>query len=89
MSTTTKTEAEESGPSQETTAEVARRLVVELSPRGANDVAWLMNEEQLNKTTLVNRAVQVYRAVMEAQAEGKRLMIADADGKNAQVLWIM
>lgn len=59
------------------TAEVARRLVVELNRRTAGDLGWLVEQEELNKTTLVNRAVQVYRLLIEAQHNGGTITIDD------------
>lgn len=59
--------------------EVARRLVVELSSRSAQDLAWLVEEEELNKTTIVNRAVQVYKRIMELQARGGSIVLIDPE----------
>lgn len=70
-------------------AEVAKRLVVELTKRASQDMAWLVNEEEANKTTIVNRAVQVYKMVVEAQGNGQRLMIGNSDGSNAQILYLV
>jgi hypothetical protein len=71
--------------------EVARRLVVDLTRKSAQDVGWLLKNEEgdTNKTTVVNRALQVYRAVMEAQASGRRIMFAKPDGSDAEVIWII
>ena len=54
-----------------------RRLVVELNRRSAADLAWLTVEEELNKTTVVNRALQAYRILVEAAREGKSLLLED------------
>lgn len=83
------TKAENTGLDEEISTEVARRLVVELTRKSAQDLGWLVDEEELNKTTLVNRAIQVYKTVMEAQKDGRRLMISNRDGTQADVLWIM
>jgi hypothetical protein len=64
-------------PTVNTSTEPQRRLVVELNSASASDLAWLQDVEELNKTTLVNRAVQVYRMVIEAQRNGGGLTIDD------------
>lgn len=58
-------------------AEFQRRLVVELGRQAAGDLAWLVEETEVNKTTVVNRAVQVYRLLIEAQNNGGSIMISD------------
>jgi hypothetical protein len=55
--------------------------VVELSRRNAADLAWLVETEELNKTTIVNRAISVYKMLIEAQEQGRRLLIDDPDEK--------
>jgi hypothetical protein len=52
-------------------------LVVELNKRPAQDLAWLVEAEQLNKTTIVNRALQVYRHVVELQQRGGSVLLDD------------
>lgn len=74
---------------EEPAVEVSKRLVVELTKRAANDLGWLVDEEEANKTTLVNRAVQVYKMVVEAQRNGRRVMFANPDGTDAQVLYVV
>jgi hypothetical protein len=74
---------------EDSTSEVAKRLVVELTTRAAQDMAWLVDEEEANKTTLVNRAVQVYKMVVEAQRRGRRVMIGNPDGTDAQVIYVV
>jgi hypothetical protein len=64
-------------PAQTPEQEPAKRLVVETNRRTAADLAWLAEEEELNKTTLVNRAVQVYRMIIEAQRNGGAVLIED------------
>lgn len=68
---------DQSDPVRELPPEVAKRLVVDLTRKSARDLAWLVEQEELNKTTLVNRAVQVYRLIMEAQLEGKQIVIEE------------
>lgn len=66
-------------------ADVPRRLVVELNARTAATLAELVDEEELNKTTIVNRAVQVYALLSRAQRDGAALRIATADGAEREV----
>ena len=66
----------------DTAPETPRRLVVELGRRAAADLAWLVEQEEVNKTTAVNRAIQVYRLLIEAQRNGGSIMVDDpARGK--------
>jgi len=65
------------GKSDEVKTEPPRRLVVELGRRTASDLAWLVEEEDVNKTTAVNRAVQVYRLLVEAQRNGGSIRVSD------------
>ena len=58
-------------------SEPPRRLVVELGRRAAADLAWLVESEEVNKTTVVNRAIQVYRLLMEAQRNGGEVRVSD------------
>ncbi|WP_199423075.1 hypothetical protein [Actinotalea solisilvae] len=58
-------------------AEAPRRLVVELNRRAATDLAWLVESEEVNKTTVVNRALQVYRLLVEAQRNGGSVTLLD------------
>lgn len=51
------------------------RLVVELNDRTVADLQWLKEAEELNATTVVNRAVQVYRRCLQAQVEGGTVAI--------------
>lgn len=68
-------------PPQSHPPEIARRLVVELTKKSASDLGWLLGTEELNKTTLVNRAIQVYRMVIEAQRDGRTLYFEDPGGE--------
>ncbi len=63
---------------------VKTRLVVELNKRTAADLTWLQEAEEVNKTTLVNRAIQVYRMIAEAQRDGGSLTIEDGSGSAPQ-----
>jgi hypothetical protein len=68
--------------------EPPRRLVVELGRKAAEDLAWLVEADNLNKTTVVNRAVQVLRRVMEAQHNGGGITIDDPERGKPQSLLI-
>lgn len=62
------------------------QLIVELGRNARSDLAWVSLREGLNKTTTVNRAIQVYKMVIEAQLRGRHLYIGDLnDGKVEEV----
>jgi hypothetical protein len=83
-------EGDEAATSAEMTVEVSKRLVVELTKRASQDMSWLIAEEEANKTTIVNRALQVYKMVVEAQRAGDRVMIGDPeDPKKAHILYLV
>ncbi len=63
--------------SEQATGSERSRLVVELNRRSTADLAWLTETEELNKTTVVNRAIQVYADVIEAQLKGRAIAIVD------------
>lgn len=65
------------------------RLVVELNPRVAHQLDDLVLAEGLNKTTLVNRAIQVYALVVDVQTAGGRLYVQEADSDQLQRLTII
>ena len=58
-----------------------RRLLIEQTSRTAADLAWLEELKGLNKTTLCNRAVQLYRQVVERQEAGGTVLFHRADGE--------
>jgi len=60
------------------------RLVVELSPTAAAMLNELCDLEHLNKTTVVNRAIQVYHALRMAEAEGGQVLMSDSEGAPLQ-----
>jgi hypothetical protein len=63
--------------SKERPVDRPRRLVVELGRRAAADLGWLVEEEEVNKTTVVNRAIQVYRLLIETQRNGGSIIVSD------------
>ena len=73
-------------PDATTGAAGKSRLIVELIPRSASDLAWAVEEEGLNKTTIVNRAIQVYKRVMEAQANGGSITIVPHEGSEPETI---
>jgi hypothetical protein len=62
---------------QEGKAVRSKRLVIELGRRASADLAWLVEEQEVNKTTVVNRAIQVYRLLIETQRNGGSIMLSD------------
>jgi hypothetical protein len=65
------------------------RLTVELGRNARADLAWLVEQEELNRTTIVNRAIQVYRLVVDAQLNGRHLYIGDVESGKAQEVRIV
>jgi hypothetical protein len=65
----------ESPPSQDHPP--PRRLVVELTRASAAHLARLVDEEDVNKTTIVNRALTVYAAIRRAEKDGDSLLVRD------------
>lgn len=54
-----------------------KRLVVELNRLSAQELDDMGQIEGLNKTTLVNRAIQVYALVRKAELDGDKILIED------------
>jgi hypothetical protein len=54
---------------------LATRLALDLTQRSRADLAWLMDSEDLNKTAIVHRAIQLYRLAREAQIGGGSVTI--------------
>lgn len=75
------------GPAEGTVV-VPKRLVVELNKRSSADLAWLVETEELNKTTIVNRAIQVYATVIEAQLKGRSIAIVDTETGEGETIRI-
>lgn len=53
------------------------RLVAELNNKATADLAWLATAEELTRTAVVARALQVYRHVIEHQQDGGALLLED------------
>lgn len=68
---------DEQEPEAPPTPEPTRRLVVELSRKSAGELSWLVDVEELNKTTLVNRALHVFALLIEAREQGRKVLIED------------
>jgi hypothetical protein len=65
------------------------RLVVELSQRSAAALDELVELEELNKTTIVNRAIQMYSILRRAEADGGQVLIAEGpDGEPQRIRFI-
>lgn len=65
-----------------------RRLVVELTRASAADLARFVSEEDVNKTTIVNRALAVYRTIRAAEKEGGKVLIRDSSGEMLRLVLI-
>lgn len=57
-----------------------RKLLVDLNKRTDDELTDCANREGINKTTVVNRAVQVYAAITDNQAAGGSLVLIRPDG---------
>jgi hypothetical protein len=55
-----------------------KRLIVELNDRTDGLLTKLTEVEDMNKTTIVNRAVQVYDLITETQRSGGTIYIQEA-----------
>ena len=65
------------------------RLLVELGANAGADLTSLVEREGLNKTTIVNRAIQVYKLVSDAQLRGENLYVgtlADGTAKEVRIM---
>jgi hypothetical protein len=71
---------EDQAPTGRRAAESKPRLVVELSQRAAAMLDDLVELEELNKTTVVNRAIQVYGMLRKAEASGGTVLLAEREG---------
>jgi arginine repressor len=67
-------------------AQVARRLVVELNHRSVRDLTSAMTADGTNRTTTVNRAIQVYEMVRATQADGGYIVRVQPDGTQERVM---
>jgi hypothetical protein len=81
-------EATESS-SHSTVTAANRRLVVELTPDTAIKLASLAAEEGHNKTTVVNRALQVYDFLREIDANGGKILIQESGSREQQWLRLL
>lgn len=61
------------------------RLNVNMIPKAAQALAWLMEQTGLNRTDVVNRALQLYRFTEEQKLAGNKLCLLNEDGQVAQV----
>lgn len=65
----------------ELTPDINPRLVIELTDKTRTDLSWLVRVEQMNKTTLANRALQLYRNVVEHHLRGGKVAFEYPDGR--------
>jgi hypothetical protein len=70
-------------------AHAPRRLVVELNGQSAKDLRDLVSLEELNKTTIVNRALQLYALVRKLEREGGGLYLRERDSTELQRLLLL
>lgn len=61
-----------------------QRLVVELSPTNAAELQSLTERESLNKTTIVNRALQLYAFLSKVQDDGGEILLKERNASVAQ-----
>jgi hypothetical protein len=68
---------------------IPRRLVVELNSHSSKDLSELVAIEELNKTTIVNRAIQLYAMIRHTELKGGRVYIQDPGASELQRLRII
>lgn len=56
-----------------------RRMVIELTEKTSQALSRREENEELNPTTLFNRAMQIYDVLMTAQENGERIMLGDRE----------
>jgi hypothetical protein len=61
-------------------SEPRARLVVELNRATAAELDDLVELEELNKTTIVNKALQVYAILRKAERDGGKILLVEAAG---------
>lgn len=66
-----------------------RRLVVELTVSVAHKLDDLVRLEELNKTTIVNRALLLYGMIVELQHDGGKVYIQEAGAQELQRLTLL
>jgi hypothetical protein len=59
---------------------MSKRLVVELTTKANEALSRRVAAEDLNMTTIVNRALQVYDKVMQIQEDGGHILFEASDG---------
>lgn len=62
-----------------------RRLVVELNRRSSDDLDKSCEREELNKTTIVNRALQVYTLIQDHLEAGGVVVLVDTEGNHKEL----
>lgn len=73
-------------PAAEGTAR--KRLVIELGEKTRADLDSLVVSEEVNKTTVANRAIQLYKIVKDAEEKGGSVTITYPDGSVMKLLII-
>ncbi len=64
------------------------RLTIHITAATRADLAWLVEHLPYNRTTAMNRAVQVYTNLEQVRAAGGRVLIQEADGTVREVKWL-
>lgn len=70
--------AAEPGSAPARRPEPRARLVVELTRATSSELDDLVEFEELNKTTIVNRALQMYAFLRKAERDGGQILLLDA-----------
>lgn len=65
-----------------------RRLVVELTSEASDSLDELTSREQVNKTTVVNRALKLYRLLRRADAAGGGVYLLTKDGDMERLVFV-
>lgn len=60
--------------------EVYRRLTTNLTRRSSEALTYLHETEEMSKTDVINRALQLYQFTVQSRERGENLAVVKSDG---------